>query len=67
MSRNICQSLQQRWQGHGQQEMCNEEQQIANPFEYQPMLQNRDKDEDGLEADTVSVIGVHTQNYHSIQ
>ena len=63
MSRNICQSLQQRWQGHGQQEMCNEEQQIVNRFEYQPLPQNRDKDEDGLEADTVSV---HTQNYRSI-
>ena len=51
-SRSICQSLQQRWQGHGQQEMCDEEQQIANPFEYQPLPQNRDKDEDDLEADT---------------
>ena len=45
-SRNICQSLQQRWQGHNfrQQELCDEEQlpdRMMNPCEYQQLPQNR--------------------------
>ena len=41
-SRNICQSLQQRWRGHNmrQQELCDEEQlpdRMVNPFEYQQL------------------------------
>ena len=55
-SKNICQSLQQRWQGHNfrQQEMCDEEQlpeRMMNPCEYQqlPQNNNNNEDEDGSE------------------
>ena len=51
-SRNVCQYLQQRWQGHCfmQQGLYNEEQLPAgmvNPCEYQPLPQNRNKERDG--------------------
>ena len=70
-SKDICQFLQQRWQGHDfrQQGLCDEEQlpdRLINPCEYQPLPQNRDKDEDGSETDNLPVIGAYANEYGSI-
>ena len=68
--KSISQSIQQRWHGHNlrQQELCDEEQlpdRMVNPWEYQSLLQNRDKDEDGSENDNLPVIGAYTNDYGS--
>ena len=71
-SRSICQSLQQKWQGHHfrQQELCDEEQlpdRMENPCEYEQLTQNRDSNEDGSETDRLPSIGAYTNDYGSIQ
>ena len=71
-SRSICQSLQQRWQGHHfrQQELCDEGQlpdRMENPCEYEQLTQNRDSNEDGSETDRLPSIGAYTNDYGSIQ
>ena len=71
-SRNICQSLQQRWQGHNfrQQELCDQEQlpdRMENPCEYQQLPQNMDNNEDGSETDNLPIIGAYTNNCGSIK
>ena len=75
--RSISQSIQQRWQGQNirQQELCDEElcdeeqlpDRMVNPCEYQPLLENRDEDEneDGSETDILPVIGAYTNDYGS--
>ena len=70
-SRNCCQSLQQRWQGHNfrQQELCDQEQlpdRMENPCEYQQLPQNMDNS-DGSETDNLPIIGAYTNNYGSIK
>ena len=64
----IFRSLQRRWrcQNFRQKESCDEEQlshRIVNPCEYQPLLQNRDKDEDGSKNDKLSVGGAYINDY----
>ena len=71
-SRNICQSLQQRWRGHNmrQQELHDEEQlpnRLENPCEYQQLSQNGSNDEDGTESDNSPIIGAYTNDYGSTQ
>ena len=70
--RSISQSIQQRWHGQNtvrQQELCDEEQlpdRLINPCEYQPLPQNRDKDEDDAsETDNLPVFGAYTNDYGS--
>ena len=69
--RSISQSLQRRRQGHNfRQELCDEEQlpdRMVNPCEYQPLPENRNKneDEDFSETDTLPVIGAYTNDYGS--
>ena len=40
---------------------------MVNPCEYQPLPENRDKDEDedGTETDNLPVIGAYTNDYGS--
>ena len=71
-SRNICQSLQQRWRGHNmrQQELCDAEQlpdRLENPCEYQQLPQNGNNNEDGTESDNSPIIGAYTNDYGSTQ
>ena len=71
-SRNICQSLQQKWraQNFRQQELCDEEQlpdRIVNPCEYQQLSQNMDSDENSSETDNLPTIGAYTNDDGSIQ
>ena len=70
-SRNICQSLKQRWRGRNmrQQELCDEEQlpdRVVNPFEYQQLPQNKDNDEDGSKTENLPIIGAYTNDYGSV-
>ena len=63
--------MQQGWHGQNfrQQKLCYDEEQLpdrmVNPCEYQPLPQNRDKDEDGSETDILPVIGAYTNDYGS--
>ena len=71
-SRNICQSLKQRWRGHNmrQQELHDEEQlpdRLENPCEYQQLSQNENNNEDGTESDNSPIIGAYTNDYGSTQ
>ena len=71
-SRTICQSLQQKWQGHNfrQQELCDEGQlpdRVVNPCEYQQLPQNRNNNEDHSETDNLPVICAYTNDYGSIK
>ena len=71
-SRNICQSLQQRWQGRNmrQQELHDEEQlpdRLENPCEYQQLSQNENNDEDHPETNNLATCGAYTNDYGSIQ
>ena len=71
-SRNICQSLKQRWRGHNmrQQELHDEEQlpdRLVNPCEYQQLSQNENNDEDHPETNNLATRGAYTNDYGSIQ
>ena len=70
-SRNIHQSLQQRWKGHNfrHQELYDEEQlpdRLVNPLKYRSEPQDReDEDDIGSESENLPIVSAYTNDYGS--